>query len=225
VHRQHLVLLASVGIPAERPGKGITKQRRGNPPHWRESIMVTAWIDTETCGLDPLDSAPIEIAILIYNASTLIAEKLYRLNPLNEKIVFHEGAYQVNQISEEEIKSYPPAGIVVKEIAEFLKCHVPNEKMVFAGYNAQFDYAHILSLFERYGFEMDYFFSGRMIDVYELVKKASDKGLLPKTKNQKLQTITKALEIPHIDAHSALGDIKSTRALYEQIYILSKGKR
>jgi exonuclease I len=64
-----------------------------------------------------------------------------------------------------------------------------------------------------------------MIDVLELVRKAEERGVLVTgTKNKKLETMAKALGIPHGEAHTALSDIKATRQLYEAIYRLSCGK-
>jgi DNA polymerase III epsilon subunit-like protein len=105
---------------------------------------------------------------------------------------------------------------------------MPPEKYVFAGYNCSFDYAHIASTFFRSGFfASDYFKKPdeRVIDVYERVKKAAKTGLLPKTENQKLETMTKALGISHGTAHTAMDDIKATRRLYEAIYYLDKERR
>ena len=100
---------------------------------------------------------------------------------------------------------------------------MPPEKYVFAGYNCNFDFGHIGALFFRAGFVVNDYFNKRLIDVYELVKKAASIGLLPKTQNQKLGTMTKALKIEHVSAHSALGDIRATRRLYEVIYNIQKG--
>jgi DNA polymerase III epsilon subunit-like protein len=184
--------------------------------------MTVCWADTETCGIDPIDSAPFEIAFLIYRGGECAAEKLFRLNPLGNGIAFHEDAYRVNGVPEEEIRSFPPAKEAVPGIAEFLKPYAEQEKMVFAGYNCKFDYGHIEALFKKEGLSMTDYFSGRLIDVYELVKRASAKGLLPKTENQKLETVAKSLGIAHDEAHSALSDIKATRRLYESIYRIEK---
>jgi DNA polymerase III epsilon subunit-like protein len=92
--------------------------------------------------------------------------------------------------------------------------------MIFAGYNCKFDWNHISALLLRHGgYGMEEYFNGRLIDVYELVKKAKEH--LPKTQNQKLETMTKALGIEHTGAHGALSDIKATRRLYEVIYLIT----
>ncbi|MDR1893020.1 MAG: 3'-5' exonuclease [Oscillospiraceae bacterium] len=184
--------------------------------------MTTAWIDTETTGLDPRDSGAFEIALLIYDGAKLLEEKLYHLNPLNDEIRFSEEAYQINGVSEETIRSYPPMEKVVPEIVELLKKHVPQEKYVFAGYNCNFDYGHLGALFFRCGFYIGDYFNEKFIDVLERVRMAREQGflVLDRRYNNKLETITKALGITHDDAHTALSDIKATRQLYEALYLI-----
>jgi len=190
--------------------------------------MTVAWIDTETTGLDPIDSGAFEISILVYQdvmdgdkkVHKMVEEKVFRLNPLDDEVLYHESAAEVNGITEEEIRSYPPAAKVIPELVNFLKKYLPeDERLIFAGYNCKFDYSHISALLFRHGGHvMEDYFNGRLIDVYDLVKKAAK--YLPKTKNQKLETMTKALGIEHT-AHGALSDIKATRRLYEVIYLIT----
>jgi len=192
-------------------------------------VLTVVWCDTETTGLDPRDSAAFEIAMIVYRGNDVLGEKEFNLNPLNDVIKFGEEAYKVHGVSEETIRSYPPAEEVMPEIAEWLKQwesgNSTDDLFVFAGYCADFDYKHVKSLFERCGIPMEFFFSGRIIDVHERVKKVGAMGLLPRTDNHKLETMTKALGIVHERAHSALSDIKSTRRLYEVIYAIERSKR
>ena len=188
--------------------------------------MIQLWVDTETTGLDPAISAAFEIAMLVFDNGKFLEEKVFHLNPLTETIQFSEEAYRVNGVSEETIKSYPPAETVMREIADWLVSFLfppdQEDKFVFAGYCANFDYGHLKALFDRYDISMDYFFDGRIIDVYELVKKAYAKGIIKFTPNKKLETITKALGIPHNAAHSALSDIWAARKLYETIRAMER---
>jgi DNA polymerase III epsilon subunit-like protein len=186
--------------------------------------MIAVWTDTETTGIEPIDSGAFEIAFLVYHDSRLLAEKVFHLNPLNGEVLFHEDAFKVNGISEDAIKTYPPAGEIVPEIVKFLEEFKPEEKMVFAGYNCKFDYGHIGALLFREGYTISDYFDGRFIDVLDLVKKAKEMGILEHTDNNQLTTITKALEIPHEGAHGAMADIKATRRLYEAIYLKSRRK-
>jgi DNA polymerase III epsilon subunit-like protein len=187
--------------------------------------MIQAWIDTETTGLDPKTSAAFEIAVLVYQGGKIVGEELYFLNPLNDEIKWGEEAAKVNGVSEEEIYSFPPAEKIVPYIVELLDKYKPEEKLVFAGYNAPFDYSHLEALFRRYGYAIGDYFSGRLIDVLELVKDAGKEGLLPQTRDRKLDTMCKALGIEHGNAHTALSDIKATRRLYETIFRIQRSKR
>jgi DNA polymerase III epsilon subunit-like protein len=138
-------------------------------------------------------------------------------------VKWSEEAYRVNGVTEEAILSYPPPETVVPELVADLKKHLPPEKYVFAGYCCGFDFGHIGALLFRGGFNITDLFNERLIDVFELVKKAGTTGILPKTRDQKLETMTKALNIVHGTAHTAMDDIKATRQLYETIYYLDKG--
>ena len=188
-------------------------------------MITSAWIDTETTGLDPRYCGAFEIALLIYRGQQCVLEKLYRLNPLDDEVKWGEEAYRVHGVTEETMRSFPPPAEVVPEIIADLKTHIPPEKYAFAGYNCGFDFSHIGATFFRAGFLASDFFNKRLIDVYELVKRAAGAGLLPKTDNQRLATMTKALKIPHTAAHTAMDDIKATRQLYETIYRIQKGVR
>ena len=189
--------------------------------------MTVVWCDVETTGLEPINSGAFEIAMIIYRGGVVLAEKVFLLNPLDDEVLYHEGAYKAHGVLKETIESYPPISEIVPEIAEFLELYMlGDEKLVFAGYNCGFDYGHISATFFRGGgFQMSDYFNGKMIDVFEKVKKAQELKILPKTPNQKLPTMTKALGIPHSDAHSALSDIKATRRLYETIYSIERSKR
>ncbi|MDR0474220.1 MAG: 3'-5' exonuclease [Treponema sp.] len=187
--------------------------------------MTVVFSDTETTGLDPRDSAPFEISMLVYQGSQLMAEGVFHLNPLDDNVVIHADALEVNGTTEEQIRSYPPAAEAIPKIIEFLKPFCPPEKFVFGGYNAPFDYGQIGGLFFRHGVLIGDYFNGRLIDVLELVKQSKSKNLIKSTTNNKLGTITEALGIPHEKAHSAMGDIVATRLLYEHIYQLWRDKK
>jgi DNA polymerase III epsilon subunit-like protein len=187
--------------------------------------MIVIWCDTETTGLDPVNSGPFELAFLVYDGGNLIESNVFYLNPLNDEVVIHPDALEVNGVSEETIRAYRPAKEVVPEIADFFKKHCPPEKLAFAGYNCPFDYGQIGALLFREGFVISDYFSGRLIDVLELVKRAKEMKLLKNTRGNKLETMTKSLGIEHDAAHSALSDIKATRRLYEIIYLKFKERK
>jgi DNA polymerase III epsilon subunit-like protein len=182
--------------------------------------MTTVFCDTETTGLEPINSAPFEIALLVYQGAKLAAEEVFHFNPLDDEVIIHQSALDVNGATEEQIRSYPPAAEIIPKIVDFLKPYCPPDKFVFGGYNAPFDYGHISGLFFRHGVMMKDYFNGQLIDVLELVKKAKEMRLIRSTRDNKLGTLTEALGIDHGEAHTALSDIKATRRLYEYIYQL-----
>jgi DNA polymerase III epsilon subunit-like protein len=187
--------------------------------------MKVIWCDTETTGLNTRDSGPFELAFLVFDGGIQADSKVFYLNPLNEEVIIHPDALEVNGVSEETIKGYRSAKEVVPEIVDFFKEHCPPEKLIFAGYNCPFDYGQIGALLFREGFSISDYFSGRFIDVLELVKRAKAMKLLENTRDNKLETITKSLQIEHDSAHTALSDIKATRRLYEIIYLKFKGRK
>jgi DNA polymerase III epsilon subunit-like protein len=181
--------------------------------------MTIVFCDTETTGLNPIDSGPFELAFLVYTDGQLLEEQVFHLNPLNDEVIIHQEALEVNGATEELIRSYAPAKEVVPAIVELFEKYQTEEKLVFAGYNCSFDYGHLGALLFREGFTISNYFSGRLIDVLELVKRAKGMKVLENTRDNKLETITKALGIEHDAAHTALSDIKATRRLYEYIYL------
>jgi DNA polymerase III epsilon subunit-like protein len=182
--------------------------------------LSTVFIDTETTGLDPIDSAPFEVAMMVYHGGELLIERVFNLNPLSEEVIIHEDALKVNGATEEQIRSYPPAEEVIPQISDFLSAYCPPEKMVFGGYNASFDYGQMGGIMFRHRSMIGDYFTGQLIDVLELVRKAKAQGLIKATRDNKLSTITEALGIKHDEAHTALSDIRATRKPYEYIYSL-----
>jgi len=188
-------------------------------------MITSAWIDTETTGLDPRNSGAFEVALLIYKGAQRVFKNLYLLNPLNDEVKWSEEAYRVNGVPEEKILSYPPLERVVPDIVSDLRKFMPPEKYVFAGYCCNFDYGHIMALLFRAGFNINDYFNGKLIDVCERVKMAAEAGLLPAIRDQKLETMTKALKIEHVKAHTAMDDIKATRRLYEALWQLEQQRQ
>ena len=186
--------------------------------------MLQLWVDCETTGIDSAFYGAFEFAFLIFREGRFIEEKVYHLNPLNETIRFGEEAYKVNGVSEKTIRSYPPAEEVIPEIGNWLAyyCGEEEEKFILAGYKVNFDYEHLKALFDRCNVSTDYFFDGRIIDVFALVQRAYGKKIIKYTPDKKLETVTKALGIPHNDAHTALSDIWATRKLYETIRAMER---
>lgn len=182
--------------------------------------MKILWIDTETTGIEVADSAAFEVAFMVGDGGKIICERLFFLNPLSEKIEYHEEAGKIHGYSEQEIKSFPDEREQVPKIAAFLEEVRESEKLAIAGYNVNFDIKHLNALLERNGYKFEDYFSNTVVDVFEWVKKASMQKALPYLPNRKLETVAKHLGVNLENAHDALADIKATREVAVKLYTM-----
>lgn len=189
--------------------------------------MKFLWCDTETTGLKPENAKPFQIAfIYVYSGVEnnqkykAESERLFYLNPFDiPGTEYSEEAGKVHGYSKADIETFDFSKIVVPRINEFLVdcCSFKeDEKMYFCGYNGKFDYDHIVELFNFYKLNFNQYFIGQL-DVFDQVKRAGNKNVLPYLPNRKLTTIAEYLHIPLENAHDALGDIKATREVAKSL--------
>lgn len=183
--------------------------------------MNVMWCDTETTGIEVENSGAFEIALLFAVDGEIKEEKRFFLNPLTEKIKYGEEAGRIHGVSEEKIKSFETFNVVIPRIVTFITLSIarfcPNQKLVFAGYNCNFDWKHLKALFERCDYKIDDYFY-KQYDVFDLVKKASWKRIIPYLENLKLGTVCKSLGVELNNVHTAIDDIKATRNLAIELY-------
>lgn len=188
--------------------------------------MRFLWVDTETTGIDTADSGIFEFAAIIVIDGKVEAERDYYLNPLSEKIVYHEEAGKVHGVPEEEIMTFMPEKDAAEILDQFFRSCMKrpgangkkDEKLIFCGYNSQFDWDHTKAMMERHRYNMDDYFSGRAC-VFEQVKKGGQMRVVPYLENRKLGTLCKAFNIDLSNAHNALADIKATRELATKLQL------
>ena len=183
--------------------------------------MNVMWCDTETTGIEVENSGAFEIALLLAIDGEIKEERTFLLNPLTEKIKYSEESGKIHGVSEEKIRSFEPFNVVITRIIAFISLSIarfcPNQKLVFAGYNCNFDWKHLKALFERCNYKIDDYFD-KQYDVYEVVKKAGWKRAIPYLENLKLVTVCKSLGVELNNAHSAMADIKATRNVAIELY-------
>lgn len=190
--------------------------------------MKFLWCDTETTGLEIYNAAPFEIGFIFVSTQEVNGkqkkdetEKVYNLNPFDiPGIEYNEESGKIHGYTKDKIESFEKSSIIVKKITDFLEdCtnFYKNEKLFFCGYNANFDWKHLVSLFNHHNLDFTKYFYPQILDVYEQVKKASSKKILPYLPNRKLVTIADYLHINLDNAHEALSDIKATREVAKSL--------
>jgi DNA polymerase-3 subunit epsilon len=179
--------------------------------------LIVCWCDCETTGLDPAKHGIHEIALIITKGGEVRDKRVFTSNPMSAGCEYDPESAKAHGKTEEVISAYRTESDMMPYLINMLALNAgvgeAKEKMVFAGYNCPFDYGFVKALFERYGESVDNWFTGKFIDVYELVKKAGYMGKLPKTENKKLGTMCKSLGVNLQNAHGAEADILATREL------------
>lgn len=189
--------------------------------------MRFLWIDTETTGCDPTNSAIIELGAIFVVDGEERGERDFFMNPLNDVFKFNPEAAAVNGYTEEKIKSFPSENEIAGNIIKFFSDCLHNyktdgssdEKCYFTGYNTKFDYDMVKAFLERHDAKIEDYFCG-IVDVYAQAKKAREMGILSGYPNLKLTTVTKSLGVAHENAHTALDDIRATREVAMKLHKL-----
>lgn len=190
--------------------------------------MKFLWCDTETTGLKPKNAAPFQIAMIMVSTTKINGEqvkeeteRIFYLNPFDiPGIEYSEEAGKVHGYSKEVIETFEPSSVMVKKIDDFLNDMVnfrQHERIFFVGYNGGFDFEHLESLFNHYNLNFNQYFQNQKLDVFEQVKRAGAKGVLPYLPNRKLTTIAEHLKVNLSNAHDAMGDIKATREVAKSL--------
>ena len=178
--------------------------------------MKILFFDVETTGLDPVKNDIIQIAGIIEIDGQIKEEFNIKMQPMDYSTV-EQGALDVNGITIEEIKTYQYAKEGYEQLLKIFDKYVykfnKKDKFIPAGYNVAFDVNFLFEFFKKQknlycGSYLNY----HKIDPLPVLLMLSLKGTL-KLDSFKLVDVCKALEIPLLDAHDAMADIKATRDL------------
>jgi DNA polymerase III subunit epsilon len=176
------------------------------------------YIDVETTGLDTKNSAIWQIAgeVIIDSISKEIFE--FKLAP-HPNAFISDKALSMNDITIEELETFTPPNQVFNSFESLLKKYVSpfdkTDKLIFKGYNGNFDSDFIRSFFVRNG--SNYYGSYFWTPVYDVMAIAflaleSQRSGMP---NFRLETVARHLGINVETArfHDAMYDIEITKQI------------
>jgi DNA polymerase III epsilon subunit-like protein len=185
--------------------------------------QTNVWYDVETSGLEVKAGACIlQFACIIERDGEVLDTVDFKINPktYGRTVTIDPEAVKINKLTDYD--NYEDADYVIAYLMDKLTKHCPDHKATLIGYNnSTFDKYFIEDWFKTQNKDFNTYFKYKQIDVFELVKALQHMKLLPKTFNQKLETVAEALGVEvEGDWHDALTDVLAT----EQIYIIIKDK-
>ena len=154
------------------------------------------FLDLETTGLSPQDDRIIEMAILRVSPQGDVLERVRRFNP---GMPIHPEAVAVHGITDADVAAEAPFGARARALFKLL------DPCDLAGFNIRrFDLPMLLAEFKRASVDFDYR-SRRIIDVQGIFHREEPRDLSAAARFY--------LGREHQEAHSALGDIRTTAAV------------
>lgn len=180
---------------------------------------MTAYIDTETTGLDPKKHGIIQIACLIVDDHKIIDEINLMIDPFSykEDCLCDDKALEINGRTLEEIEHFPNSDEQLQIFLDFLAKHTVEDKLQIVGYNVDFDIKFIKEWFGSCDIQYKDFFNHRTLDVLSLVRHCEYFDIF-QIEDHKLATM-----LEHFDSfapHDALSDITATFFIHEKIRVL-----
>lgn len=179
------------------------------------------WLDTETTGTDPKRNGVVQIAgILELNGKEECFD--FKVRPFDDDLI-EDDALAVNGFTRDQLAGFMPPTEVHSAITSILSRHIDRynrkDKLVVAGYNAQFDLNFMHAFFKKCGdpyFGSWVWWPGLDVSVLAMQRLMPVRHLLP---NFKLTTLAEYLHIiPEGEAHDAMIDIRMTRAIYHYMF-------
>lgn len=202
-------------------------------------LIKLAFIDTETTGLNPVLNDPFQVAVifrkLVYSylgdgvfefaLDKELEEKVFYLKPLNFDTISLK-ALEVNGVSIETLKSYPPAAETFNEMISYFNTKVDRfnkyDKLIPVGYNVKFDLDMLFALQDKLAFKyFGAYLSRKAIDVLDHIRHIQllFPGVFGESINLKSVCGTQGVCVVLNEAHDALADIRATMALFEKFVL------
>lgn len=156
-----------------------------------------AFLDLETTGLRPASDRIVELAVILVSPGGDVTEKVRRFDP---GIPIPPEATAVHGITDADVAEKPPFAARARSLADHL------DPCDLAGFNLRrFDLPMLLAEFRRADVSFDPR-SRRIIDVQSIFHREEPRDLSAAARFY--------LGREHQDAHSALGDIRTTAAVF-----------
>lgn len=175
------------------------------------------FIDTETTGLDHRKHGIWQLGGCIEIDGKVVEEFNLFMNPGD--VPFEDAAMEAGNVTEGEIKGFPPQEKVFKEFQEILSEHInkfdKNDKAFLVAYNSRFDDGFIREWFLKNGdkFYGSWFYSN-FIDVHTLVGYVT-MGIRNQIKSYKLSEIAPIFNVEPEMSHDALDDVRTCYKLFK----------
>jgi DNA polymerase III subunit epsilon len=181
--------------------------------------MKIYWFDCETSGLDPAKNAIISLAALVEIDGEIVERINLCMNPAPGKVI-EDGALKVNGFTREQLLTFPASNTVFVQLRDFMDSYLQKynkqDRFVAAGYNVGFDLRFLEQFFKENGDTYLYArLFGAPLDVMSVVRFMQVAGVFPKTADNKLSTVAKAIGKDAENAHDAMADIEMTRAIHK----------
>jgi DNA polymerase-3 subunit epsilon len=181
--------------------------------------MKLCFLDTETTGLSAWKNGIIQVAGSIWIEGKKVEKFSWQCKPFPQDEI-HPKALEANGLSEEQIMSYGDPTKAVNEMVDMLNEHIDrynkDDKFLFIGYNAKFDFDFLKNWMKKGDF--DYFgsyFFWPPLDVLQAVawKYRNDREHI---EDYKQVTIAKFLgiEVEDEKLHEANYDVEICEKIY-----------
>lgn len=161
--------------------------------------------DFETGGLDPILFDPVQVAVQVLDAKTLEVKTSFVSYIKPDPSRVSDAALKINNLTLEMLANAPSKVEVLDVLLNTLK---PFGQGLFVAHNAKFDYDFLKEWARQVdpSINIDHYVDYRLICTAQL---AFEKWVLHDQvmKRVKLEEITRALKIPHTNAHDALSDV------------------
>jgi len=183
--------------------------------------MTICYIDTETSGLNPYKHQPLTAAFKVVIDGKTVETKELSFGLMDSSVI-DDKALEANGLTRTEIKKFPSCMQTYEELKAFLgrfvNPYLKTDKMIFAAYNARFDYDMLRALFERLGDR--YFGSWFWFPPLDIMNTAMDALQADRAKlsDFKLGTVARFLgvEVDKSKLHGALYDIELAIEVYHK---------